>query len=99
MNAPMLVAALLCGLNFWTFAVYGYDKVQSRRVGVSGGRRVSERHLLTLAAIGGSPGALLGRRMFRHKTRKQPFVNYLMAIVALQAIALAGLIGWVASAP
>ena len=95
MNAPILVAALFGGLNFWTFAAYGYDKAQSRR----GGRRVSERHLLTLAAIGGSPGALLGRRMFRHKTRKQPFVNYLMAIVALQAIALAGLIGWVASAP
>lgn len=95
MNAPTLAAALFGGLNFWTFAVYGYDKAQSRK----GGGRVSERHLLTLAAIGGSPGALLGRRMFRHKTRKQPFVNYLKAIVALQAIAMAGLIGWASSAP
>lgn len=99
MNAPMLAAALFGGLNFWTFAVYGYDKAQSRRAGTGGGGRVSERHLLALAALGGSPGALLGRRLFRHKTRKQPFVNYLKAIVALQAIAMAGLIGWAASAP
>lgn len=99
MNAPTLAAALFGALNFWTFAVYGYDKAQSRKGGANGGGRVSERHLLTLAAIGGSPGALLGRRMFRHKTRKQPFVNYLRAIVALQAIAVAGLIGWAASAP
>ncbi|TCM18054.1 uncharacterized membrane protein YsdA (DUF1294 family) [Novosphingobium sp. PhB165] len=87
MNAPLLVAAGLCGLNLWTFAVFGYDKAQSRR----GGGRVPEKHLLTLSALGGSPGALLARRLFRHKTRKQPFVNYLKTIVVLQCAGVVGL--------
>lgn len=95
MNAPLLVAIAFAALNLWTFAVYGYDKTQSRR----GGGRVPERRLLTLAAIGGSPAALLARRLFRHKTRKQPFVNHLRAILCLQCLILAGAACWVIGAP
>jgi uncharacterized membrane protein YsdA (DUF1294 family) len=43
--------------------------------------------------LGGSPGAYLGRRLFRHKTRKQPFVSNLHGIAFLQ---VAGLCGWFA---
>jgi uncharacterized membrane protein YsdA (DUF1294 family) len=35
--------------------------------------------------IGGSPGALLARKLFRHKTRKEPFSTQLQVIIALQA--------------
>jgi uncharacterized membrane protein YsdA (DUF1294 family) len=46
--------------------------------------------LVTLARLD-SPGALLARRLFRHKTRKQPFSTQLMLIVAIQLGALIGL--------
>ena len=41
--------------------------------------------------IGGSPGALLARRWFRHKTRKEPFSTRLLVIVAVQAGTIIGL--------
>lgn len=85
-----LLLIALGGVNLWTFAVFGYDKMQAR----GSSWRVSEAHLLLCAAVGGSPGALLGRRLFRHKTRKQPFVNVLMTIVSVQALGLAGWAGW-----
>ncbi len=59
-----------------------------------------ERALLTLAALGGSPGALLARPVFRHKTRKQPFSAWLTLIVFAQGVALVvGLVVWRQSLP
>lgn len=55
--------------------------------------RIPERTLLLLALAGGSPGAFHARARFRHKTRKQPFVNNLRLIAALQVGLLLGL-GW-----
>jgi uncharacterized membrane protein YsdA (DUF1294 family) len=52
-----------------TAAVYGIDKFAA----VRGWWRVRERSLHMLALLGGWPGAYLGQRLFRHKTRKQPF--------------------------
>lgn len=79
--------SLLVLLNGWTIACFWRDK----RYAIVGARRISEARLLTLALLGGSPGALLARRLFRHKTRKQPFSTLLMLIVIGQA-SLA--IGW-----
>ena len=67
--------------------VFGHDKARA----MASGRRVSEANLLALAAIGGSPGALLARRVFRHKTRKQPFSAVLWGIVAVQTGAIVAL--------
>ncbi len=82
--------ALYTVMSTVTFLAYGWDKRQARR----GGRRLSERKLQTLALLGGWPGALLGRRTFRHKTRKRAFSWTLGAIalahVAAWAIALLG---------
>lgn len=91
MNA--LLAGYLGLVNFMTFFVFAFDKERA----MAGGRRVPERRLLTLAALGGSPGALLARHVLRHKTRKQPFVNRLRAIVAVQVGVVAGLL-WAAFA-
>jgi len=78
------LAALVLGvLNLLTFLVFGWDKLAA----VDGRTRVPERLLLLLAALGGSPGALLARPVFRHKTRKQPFGAWLALIVFAQVVA------------
>jgi len=74
-------------VNCWTILRFWQDKQRAQ----AGERRISEADLLGLALIGGSPGALLARRLFRHKTRKEPFTTHLLLIVALQLGALIGL--------
>ena len=88
----ILFAAVYLGvLNLATFLIFGGDK----RAAAARRPRVPERTLLTLAALGGSPAALLARPIFRHKTRKQPFSAGLALIVFLQAAAVvAGLAAW-----
>jgi uncharacterized membrane protein YsdA (DUF1294 family) len=81
-----LVAVLSCVC----FAAYGLDK----RRAVNGGRRVRERTLHLLALLGGWPGALLGQRLFRHKTKKVSFRIAFWAVVLLHA----GVVGVVAYA-
>jgi len=82
--SPTVIAAAVALVSVVAFAVFGWDKRQASR----GGRRVPEATLLTLAALGGLPGALLGMRVFRHKTRKGSF-RLAVAGVALAWIALA----------
>lgn len=79
------LAAALGLLNLWTFILFWHDK----RRAVRGGQRVSEASLLWCAALGGWGGALAGRRLFRHKTRKQPFATLLLLIAGAEAAALA----------
>lgn len=83
-----LLALVLLLINLWTMLAFWRDK----RRAIAGERRFSEADLLVLALAGGSPGALLARRLFRHKTRKQPFSTHLFLIVAIQAGAAIGLI-------
>ena len=85
-----LIAAGLLALalvNAWTMLRFWQDKQRA----IAGERRIRESDLLGLAFIGGSPGALLARRLFRHKTRKEPFSTQLFLIVALQFGAALGL--------
>lgn len=76
------VMSLVC------FIAYGVDK---RRAG-TGGRRVPERTLHTMAFLGGWPGALIGQRHFRHKTQKAPFRIVFWLLVATHI----GIVGAVA---
>ena len=87
---PANIATYLAAINVAAFAAFGIDKARAR----AGAWRISEAKLLGLAFLGGSPGAYTGRRLFRHKTRKQPFSGGLHTIAALQIAALALFIGW-----
>jgi uncharacterized membrane protein YsdA (DUF1294 family) len=82
---PFAIAALLL-LNLWTMLRFWQDKGRA----MAGERRIPESDLLGLALIGGSPGALLARKLFRHKTHKEPFSTQLLVIIALQAGAAIG---------
>lgn len=89
---PANIISALCAMNFWAFAAFGIDKARAER----GGWRVQESTLLWLAFLGGSPGAYAGRRLFRHKTRKQPFSGQLHGIAAFQAVVVVfgTVLGW-----
>tara|TARA_B100002051_G_C16273480_1_gene410040 strand:+ start:194 stop:514 length:321 start_codon:yes stop_codon:yes gene_type:complete len=60
---------LVVVLSAVSFVVYAWDKWRARRAGY----RVPEKTLQLLALCGGWPGALLGQRVLRHKTRKTRF--------------------------
>jgi uncharacterized membrane protein YsdA (DUF1294 family) len=83
---PLALVAFVL-INLLTILRFWQDKARA----VAGERRIPESDLLGLALIGGSPGALLARKWFRHKTRKEPFSTQLFVIIALQVGGLIGL--------
>lgn len=82
------LAVWLIAINLVTFAVYGADKRRARR----GAWRVPEKTLFLLSLLGGSVGALLGMRVFRHKTKHWYFVWGVPAILLAQAALAAWLL-------
>jgi uncharacterized membrane protein YsdA (DUF1294 family) len=81
-----LLALYLVAINAAAFMGFALDK----RAAARGGRRVPERRLLILAALGGSPAALAAQAALRHKTRKEPFRTSLRAIAVVQTIIVVG---------
>ena len=82
-------------INVLTFLVYGIDKWRStsgrllptgRKKAKQGSWRISEATLLILAAIGGSIGALLGMKVWRHKTQHKKFKYGLPLILLVQIV-------------
>jgi uncharacterized membrane protein YsdA (DUF1294 family) len=88
-SLPLALLYLLT-INAAAFAAFARDK----RLATAGARRIPERVLLQMAAIGGIVGALAAQRMLRHKTRKEPFRTWLLAIAALQAVTLGAALVW-----
>ena len=88
---------LLCWLlviNLVTFLVFGLDKWKAKRKEKRESvRRVPEKTLFLLSAIGGSVGALLGMRVFHHKTLHRSFRIGVPVILMLQILVPVGL--WV----
>ena len=67
------------------FLMYGADKAAAEQ----GRWRTPESTLHTIALVGGWPGALVARRVFRHKTTKQPFRTIFWSTVVANCVALA----------
>lgn len=87
---PADIITALSAMNFISFASFGIDKWKAE----TGRWRVQESTLLLLAFLGGTPGAYAGRKLFRHKTRKQPFCGQLHAIAGLHALGIGAGLGW-----
>ena len=85
-----LVGVYLLGVNAVTFAAFASDK----RRAINGDRRVPERTLLGLAALGGIVGGLAAQRLLRHKTSKEPFRTQLWLIGVAQVALLVAAAIW-----
>ena len=64
-----MILIWLLVINVYGFLVMGFDKKLAR----DGKNRFSEKHLLTIAVIGGGVGIYLGMKLFRHKTKNFKF--------------------------
>jgi uncharacterized membrane protein YsdA (DUF1294 family) len=71
-------------INIITFLLYGSDKKRARW----DRRRIPEKVLLGLAAVGGSVGAWMGMKVYRHKIRKWKFIIGVPLILILQILAV-----------
>jgi len=80
MNGIITVVIYLVAINVVTFFVYGIDKWKAKR----SMWRIPEATLLGLAAIGGSIGAWLGMRAWRHKTMHKKFQLGIPLIIVAQ---------------
>ena len=83
----MIANALLYYLiviNVVTSLVYGIDKWKAKQ----GSWRISEATLLILAIIGGSIGALLGMKVWHHKTMHKKFKYGIPLILFIQIVLL-----------
>lgn len=90
MKDIMQIAGLyLLLINGVGFLLMGIDKRRAKR----GTWRISEKSLFLPPLLGGTVGAILGMRVFHHKTKHWYFRYGLPALLVLQ-LALAGWLYW-----
>lgn len=77
-----IIIIALVVINLIAFFMYGIDKAKAKR----GAWRIPEATLLGIAFFGGSVGAFLGMRVFRHKTKHTRFVIGVPAMLILHIL-------------
>ena len=77
----------LAAMNVVTFFLYGIDKLKAKK----SKWRVKEATLIWMSVFGGSIGALLGMKVWHHKTQHKKF-KYGVPLILLAQISLIGLI-------
>ena len=77
-----ILLTYLLFINLLAFAQFGVDKHRARR----NMWRISETALLISALLGGSVGAILGMKAFRHKTLHRKFTIGLPLILTLHIL-------------
>ena len=82
-----IIIIYLTSINVATFITYGIDKSKAKR----SKWRIREASLLLLAVLGGSIGALLGMKVWHHKTMHKKF-KYGLPLILLAQIVLIYLI-------
>nr|WP_239635419.1 DUF1294 domain-containing protein [Paenibacillus sp. H1-7] len=80
----LFLLTYLAVLNIAGFMMMGYDKSQA----VHHGRRVPEKRLFAVAAVGGALGAWLGMKIYRHKTKHLSFVIGLPVLFVLNMVCI-----------
>ena len=75
-----IIIIFLTSINVATFITYGIDKMKAKR----SKWRIREASLLLLAVLGGSIGALLGMKVWHHKTMHKKFKYGVPAILIVQ---------------
>ncbi len=81
-NWDTWTAVWFAAINAVTFLAFGFDKWHAGRAR----QRVSELSLVTLGALGGWGGGLIGMNVFRHKTRKLTFkCKYALTLIPFAA--------------
>lgn len=78
----ILLIAYLLLMNLLLFSFMGSDKRRARRRE----RRIPEKTLFTLAALGGAAGGIIGMLVFRHKTKHISFILGFPALAVLNAV-------------
>jgi uncharacterized membrane protein YsdA (DUF1294 family) len=76
----MILTTYALIINAIAYLLFGFDKRAAER----GNSRIPEKTLLMVSALGGSVGAVMAQRQFRHKTQKQPFKALLYGIISAQ---------------
>ena len=85
---PLILLAGYGLLSAVAFLTYRADKSAAQQ----GRWRTPESTLHAIDLMGGWPGALVARRVFRHKTTKQPFRTIFWATVIVNCVALAWIV-------
>ena len=78
-NPEYAFALYIAAMSLAAFAMYGIDKLRA----IKGRRRIRERTLLSVSALGEALGGLIAMQLFRHKTLHAKF--YAVNGVALAA--------------
>lgn len=84
------IAIYLAAITLVTFVAFAIDKSKSK----SKSRRIPERTLFIMSAIGGSLGALLAMHFVRHKTQHAKFKYGIPAMLAAHIALLAYVLLW-----
>jgi len=86
-----IIESWLFSITLVTFLTYGYDKA----IAGSERTRVPEDVLLALTFAGGTLGALLGRPVFHHKTKKPDFRSKFWLVIGVQAFSIFAYFMWI----
>lgn len=71
-------------INILSFLAFGIDKRKAKK----GQWRIKESTLFLLSIFGGSLGAMLGMKVFHHKTKHKSFTFFIPAIFIIEALIL-----------
>ena len=89
-NAFLYAVVYLIIVSLWAVVLTIFDKQAAKR----GSRRVRERTLLLVSAIGGSVAMFVAMRLIRHKTKHAKFMVGIPVIIILQIAAVLLVLWW-----